>query len=100
MAVADRYTAGMFSNYYTKYVSDEEILAGKQASCESAEIVGYETIAGERCAIIECDYGGGVRSKICITSEKGFALKVENITSQPAIMEFTDIDLESPIPDS
>ena len=72
-----------------------------EASSATARIVEYETISGEQCTIIECVYTESLKSKIWIALDKGYVLKMENITSEGStIMEYTDIDLESAIPDS
>ncbi len=99
------------SYYYGNGVTDDEIVAAIQHACgfdESCSVkkVGYETIAGHRCVVIETTYaeGGetGISSvKMWFASGYGYLMKLETRDASGAVttMEFTEIEIGEDIPD-
>lgn len=99
--------AGFFTEYYTVYASDAAILAeweiacAADPQCQSVSIVGHENISGEDCTIFEVVLADGTESRVWLATNKGYVLKVENITTEGTYsIEFSDIDLDADIPDS
>lgn len=96
-----------FTGYYTVYFLDEMILAEWEAACsadpycQSVQITGHETISGEACTVFETTYTDGSKAKVWLATNKGYVMKVENITAEVTMtIEFIDIDLNPTIPDS
>lgn len=96
-----------FDQFYVQGYTDEEILAELQAECsadpecQSVEIIGHETVAGEPCTIFEYTPTEDEAGKIWLATEKGYILKIEVETPEGmVVIEFTDIDLDPSIPDS
>ena len=99
--------AEYFTDYYTVYNTDAEILAAFQSSCminsycQSVEITGHESIGGQDCTIFEMTYTDGTITRMWIATDKGHVLKVENeIGGETSSIEFSNIDFDSDIPDS
>lgn len=96
-----------FDKYYTVYDSDAAILAGMENECAAdreclnVEPVGHETIAGFDCVIIEETLKGGTTTKVWLSLDKGWVVKLERTTAEgTATLESKEIDLNPTIPDS
>ncbi len=100
-------TFELFSQFYVLGYTDEAILAELQelcdtdTGCQSVEIIGHETIAGEYCTIFEYTPTEGESGKIWLAAEKGYVIKIEVESPEGTVaIEFTEIDLNPSIPDS
>ncbi|MDY6965613.1 MAG: DUF2092 domain-containing protein [Halobacteriota archaeon] len=96
--------AGTFSEWYTGYSTEAEILQWMETSCSTdpsckdVKSIGYETIAGVSCIIFEVTSPDDTETKIWTAEGNGYIMKIETeYKGDTTILEFSDIDIDATI---
>ena len=99
------------SYYYGEETSGEEMVTAMRdfckynPTCDSVDLLGYETIAGHKCVGIKKVYTEGVGTatiEMWFATEYGYLMKLEIKDEDGTVttMEFTEVDIDKDIPDS
>ena len=99
--------AGYFTEYYTTYETDADILLAWEAACaadpycQSVAIVDHESVGGVACTVFEVTYTDGTQARVWVSGDMGYVLKVESeVEGETTTIEFTEVELGSNIADS